>query len=71
MMEIDHATKQVYSNIILSGTENTFQDSKRYEEAVSYRLSNPAMISYVNLEKIAFERFEVVQISFVFLKVWK
>lgn len=58
MMEIDHATKQVYSNVILSGSDkhNTLQDSRVYEKTVSYRLSNPAMISYVNLEKIAFER---------------
>lgn len=58
MMEIDHATKQVYTNIILSGNEkhSSLQDSRMYEKTVSYRLSNPAMISYVNLEKIAFER---------------
>ncbi|ODM92235.1 Ankyrin repeat domain-containing protein 13D [Orchesella cincta] len=58
MMEIDHATKQVYTNIFLSGNDKhkSPQDSRLYEKTVSYRLSNPAMISFVNLEKIAFER---------------
>lgn len=60
MMEIYHATQQGMSNVILTGNQRevVVPDARLYERTIARRLSRPAMIAYVDLEKIEFERFE-------------
>jgi len=57
-MEIDHSTRKVYMSVMLAGdnSSNVKSSSRTYEKTVSHRLSNPVVISYVDLDKIAFER---------------
>jgi hypothetical protein len=57
-MEIDHSTRKVYSSVMLSGNSRStvMPNSRTYEKSVSHRLSNPVVIAFVDLDKIAFER---------------
>ncbi|CAG7725226.1 unnamed protein product [Allacma fusca] len=63
IMEVDHATAQVFSSVLHTSGDGSLSDRlasvpdiSAYQSTISQRLSHPAIISFINLEKIAFER---------------
>lgn len=54
-MEIDHDLRQVYCEEMRS-SDDTLGVLMPNEETVSQRLTNPIVTTYVDTEKISFER---------------
>ena len=55
MMEIDHEAKQVYCEQLKTPTNSvTLVPS---DDTISQRLTNPIVITYVDTDKISFERY--------------
>lgn len=55
MMEIDHDRQQVYSEQMRT-TEEALGVLIPNEESVSHRLTTPIVTTYIDTEKISFER---------------
>lgn len=57
MMEVDHETRKVYvEHMNLIGDEN-IQLMEPSEEGILARLTNPIVTTYIDTDKISFERF--------------
>lgn len=59
MLEIDHATKQVFSSVILSSNQQAAVQlipQHVIERSIAHWIGNPSMISNIDLEDISFER---------------
>ncbi|XP_067009324.1 ankyrin repeat domain-containing protein 13D-like [Anabrus simplex] len=56
MMEIDHEAQQVYIEDIIMSSPDDLQFLRPSEEAVSARLTSPIVTTYVDTDKICFER---------------
>lgn len=57
MMEIDHETRKVYvEHMKLIGNENV-QLMEPCEDGIVARLTNPIVTTFVDIDKISFERY--------------
>ncbi|KAG7188154.1 hypothetical protein KM043_013373 [Ampulex compressa] len=56
MMEVDHETRQVYMERLRLTEEDTVQLLEPPENGVVSRLSNPIVTTYIDTDKISFER---------------
>lgn len=55
MMEVDHDTKKVYVEHIKL-VEEDMQMIEPFEEGIIARLTNPIVTTYIDTDKISFER---------------
>ena len=56
MMEVDHETQQVYIEQMQMISAEDLQFLQPSEEAISTRLTTPIVTTYVDTDKISFER---------------
>jgi septin 4 len=57
MMEVDHETQQVYVEQMRMISAEDLQFLQPSEEAISSRLTTPIVTTYIDTDKISFERY--------------
>ena len=72
MMEVDHETRKVYVEQMKLIGDNSVQLMDPSEEGVLARLTNPIVTTYIDTDKISFERynhnsFKIIMMENLFL----